>query len=154
VAEVIDSMQITLTAKEVDIRIPIRLPRVRGDRVMLGEVYRNLITNAVKYNDSSQKWIELGFQQDSRAPKPDEFPSVRKKTVFYVRDNGLGIPEKHHEVIFRIFKRLHERDAFGGGTGVGLTIVKKVVERHGGEIWLESEPGRGTTFFFTLAEGE
>ena len=154
VADVIDSMRITLDEKNIDIRIPHRLPRVRGDKVMLGEVYRNLITNAVKYNESADKWIEIGSGTDSRPLKPDKAPARRRSTVFYVRDNGLGIPEKHFDVIFRIFKRLHERDAFGGGTGVGLTIVKKVVERHGGEIWLESQPGNGTTFYFTLAEGE
>jgi two-component system, chemotaxis family, sensor kinase Cph1 len=122
--------------------------------VMLGEVYRNLITNAVKYNAKPSKWIEIGSRPDTRSPKTDGVPYLRRSTVFYVRDNGLGIPEKHFEVIFRIFKRLHEREAFGGGTGVGLTIVKKVIERHGGEIWLESEMGQGTTFYFTLAEGE
>ena len=154
VAEVVDSMRITLDAQRVDIRIPQRLPRVRGDRVMLGEVYRNLITNAAKYNPNPDKWIEIGFQPDARPSANGDTPLRRRQTVFYVRDNGLGIPEKHFDVIFRIFKRLHEREAFGGGTGVGLTIVKKVIERHGGEIWLESSLGEGTTFYFTIAEGE
>jgi PAS domain S-box-containing protein len=154
VAEVIDSMRITLDAKKVDIRIPAPLPRVRGDKVMIGEAYRNLITNAVKYNESTEKWIEIGSMLDPRPTKPETSPLRQRRTVLYVRDNGLGIPEKHFDVIFRIFKRLHERDAFGGGTGVGLTIVKKVVERHGGEIWLESKLEEGTTFYFTLAEGE
>jgi light-regulated signal transduction histidine kinase (bacteriophytochrome) len=154
VAEVIDSMRITLDAKEVDIRIPEPLPRVRGDKVMLGEVYRNLITNAVKYNSRPKKWIEIGFQPDTRPLPPGEPMPRRRQTVFYVRDNGLGIPEKHFDVIFRIFKRLHDREAFGGGTGVGLTIAKKVVERHGGQIWVESKPDEGSTFYFTLAEGE
>jgi len=69
-----------------------------------------------------------------------------------VRDNGIGIPEKHFDAVFRIFKRLHCRDQYGGGTGSGLTIVKKIVERHHGRIWLESSPGEGTTFYFTLQE--
>ena len=71
-------------------------------------------------------------------------------TVFYVRDNGIGIPEKHFEAIFRIFKRLHAREEFGGGTGVGLTIVKKIIERHGGRIMVRSRHGEGTCFYFTL----
>jgi len=71
-----------------------------------------------------------------------------------VKDNGIGIPEKHFDSIFRIFKRLHGREKFGGGTGAGLTIVKKIIERHNGRIWVESTPGEGTAFYFTLAKGE
>ena len=65
--------------------------------------------------------------------------------------NGIGIPLHHHESIFRIFKRLHEQNKFGGGTGAGLTIIKKIVERYGGRIWLESVPSEGTVFYFTLS---
>ena len=74
--------------------------------------------------------------------------------MFYVRDNGIGIKEKNLDSIFRIFKRLHGRDKFGGGTGAGLTITKKIVERHEGKLWVESTYGEGTTFFFTLAKEE
>jgi two-component system sensor kinase FixL len=147
--DVVDSLQITLTERNVTLRIPTPLPRVRGDSVLLGEVLRNLITNGMKYNNKEERWIEVGSMLDPRAPK-DPRRQVPKAIAIYVKDNGIGIPEKHHEAVFRIFKRLHSRDAYGGGTGVGLAITKKVIERHGGEIWIESVGGEGTTLFFTL----
>jgi light-regulated signal transduction histidine kinase (bacteriophytochrome) len=70
--------------------------------------------------------------------------------TFYIQDNGIGIQEKHLETVFRIFKRLHALNKYGGGTGVGLTIVKKIIERHHGKIWVESVYGHGTIFYFTL----
>jgi light-regulated signal transduction histidine kinase (bacteriophytochrome) len=76
---------------------------------------------------------------------------VPASPTFYVRDHGIGIEPRHHAAVFRLFKRLHPRDAYGGGSGAGLTIVQKVAERHGGRVWLESAPGAGTTVFFTLA---
>jgi PAS domain S-box-containing protein len=132
----------------VEILIPAPLPAVKCDRVRVAEVFSNLISNAIKYNDKREKWIEIGCLAPprGRGGKPAE-------SVFYVRDNGIGIAEKHFPAIFRIFKRLQARDKFGGGTGAGLTIAKKIVERHGGRIWLESAPGAGTTFYFTL-QGE
>jgi PAS domain S-box-containing protein len=132
-------LQITLAQEKVELRVPCPLPAVRVDRARLAEVYQNLVTNAVKYNDKPRKEVEIGAEERSG------------ETVFYVRDNGIGIPQRHHEAVFRIFKRLHGRDKFGGGSGAGLTIVKKIVERHGGRIWLESAPGEGTTFYFTLS---
>ena len=124
-------------------RVPRPLPTVRCDRARVGEIFRNLVTNAVKYNDKAERWIEIGFLD----------PAGSRPAVFTVRDNGIGIPEKHFDVIFRIFKRLHGRDQYGGGTGAGLTIVKKVVERHQGRVWVESAAGEGTTFYFTLEQG-
>ena len=80
--------------------------------------------------------------------------SPERPRCLYVRDNGIGIREKHKSAVFRMFKRLNAPEKFGGGSGVGLTIVQKIVQRHGGRIWIESEFGVGTTFFFTLAAGE
>ena len=147
--EVLDSLRINLKERGVEIRIPRPLPIIQGDRVRIGEVLRNLITNAMKYNDKPEKWIEIGHGIDLGldASKSNEIePITGRHTVFYVRDNGIGIPEKHFDAIFRIFKRLHARDEFGGGTGVGLTIVKKIIERHGGQIWIESARGARDVF--------
>ena len=103
----------------------------------------------MKYNDKPAKWIEIGYIAPGRR-RTGPAGIERRGVAMYVRDNGIGIAEKHHESIFRMFKRLHERDAFGGGTGVGLTIVKKIVERHAGQMSLDSIPGEGTTFYFSL----
>jgi light-regulated signal transduction histidine kinase (bacteriophytochrome) len=143
VRSALESLQITLREERVDVRVPRPLPAVTCDRVRVAEVFHNLIANAVKYNDKPQKWVEVGVREAAAGPP-----------VLYVRDNGIGIPPKHHQAVFRIFKRLHGRDKYGGGTGAGLTIVKKIVERHGGRIWVESTPGEGTTFFFTLGPEE
>ena len=69
-----------------------------------------------------------------------------------MRDHGIGIDPKHHDLVFRLFKRLHARDAYGGGSGAGLTIVHKLVERHGGRVWIDSTLGQGTTVWFTFGE--
>jgi signal transduction histidine kinase len=122
------------------VRVPRPLPVVRADRERLVEVLANLVSNAAKYGGPSPE-VEVGHLDGAGG---------RGTPTFYVRDAGIGIEPRHHEAVFRLFKRLHPRDAYGGGSGAGLTIVQKVVERHGGRIWLESAPGRGTTFYFTL----
>ena len=147
IAAVQDSLAINLRERGVELRVPRPLPSVRCDSVRIGEVFRNLIANAMKYNDKPVKWIEVGYVV---AQPLDGEETDRGKTTFYVRDNGIGIPEKHLDAVFRIFKRLHSRDKFGGGTEVGLPIVKKIVERHGGRIWIDSRFGEGSSFNFTL----
>ncbi|MBD2774326.1 ATP-binding protein [Iningainema tapete] len=133
----------------VDIRIPRTLPKVQCDPVLINEVFSNIIINAFKYNDKAEKWIEIGYldpneQISQGLAQPSQTP------VFYVRDNGIGIREQHRETIFRLFKRLHSQKKYGGGTGAGLAIAKKIVERHGGRIWVESTYGEGSTFYFSL----
>jgi len=146
---VLETLDISLKEYGILLNIPQSFPSVYCDSVRVGEIFRNLITNAMKYNDKPEKWIEVGFYYGSGS-WPDANGYLKGIPVFYVKDNGVGIRQKHFQSIFRIFKRLHGRDKFGGGTGAGLTIAKKLVERHGGRLWLESTFGEGTTFFFTL----
>ena len=157
VEDVLDSLQLRLQELNVEVRIPQTLPTVPCDRVRVAEVFRNLITNAMKYNDKVEKWIEISYRsaQAGDVDGGTSVPAVKTSShlIFTVRDNGIGIREKHLESVFRIFKRLNGRDEFGGGTGVGLTIIKKIIERHGGRIWVESVFGEGTTFCFTLQQG-
>jgi light-regulated signal transduction histidine kinase (bacteriophytochrome) len=135
----------TLREASAEIVIPRLLPTVVCDLPRITEVFRNLITNAVKYNKSDRKLIEVGY-----ADAAEIIPKAPSEMVFYVRDNGIGIPKEFHREIFRIFKRLNEEDDSQRGTGVGLTFVQKIIERHNGRIWLESEIGAGTTFYFTI----
>jgi light-regulated signal transduction histidine kinase (bacteriophytochrome) len=152
VEELVESLAITLAESGAEIIVADRLPVVRCDRVRVEEVFRNLVINAIKYNSGSEKRVEIGV-----VPPGGEAGGVAVSAdgpaVLFVRDNGIGIPARHHQVIFEIFKRLHGREAYGGGTGSGLTIVKTVIERHGGRIWVDSRPGEGATFYFTLEGG-
>jgi light-regulated signal transduction histidine kinase (bacteriophytochrome) len=140
VANALDSLSALVADSKADIRIPRPLPSISLDAVSVGEVFSNLISNALKYNDKQEKWVEIGYLDQSQAP-----------IVFFVRDNGIGIDAEHFESIFKIFRRLHGPKEFGGGTGAGLTIVHKIIQRHHGRIWVESSPGSGSTFYFTLA---
>jgi signal transduction histidine kinase len=115
-----------------------RLPEVEGDETQLVQVMQNLIGNAVKYNRSTPPRAEVSAVQNADGD-----------WVVSVRDNGIGIDPKYRERIFRIFARLHTRDEFGG-TGIGLALCRRILERHGGRIWVESVEGEGATFSFTL----
>lgn len=142
VSQVIATLTIARPQIEIEFRIPHPLPQLDCDRAQVNELFTNLISNAIKYNDKPEKWVEIGFIEGER---------VVGSPTFYIRDNGIGVAQEHQEKIFQIFRRLHGRDEFGGGTGVGLTIARKIVERHGGRIWVDSVPTQGTTFYFTLA---
>ena len=144
-----------LAEGDVELRVPRSMPVAHCDRVRVREVFSNLISNAAKYNDKSQRWVEIGYigSEDAAAvaPRPASAPEqTRGETLFYVRDNGIGIDLRHGDRVFAIFKRLHAQDAFGGGSGAGLTIARKMVEQHLGSIWFDSQVGVGSTFYFTL----
>jgi chemotaxis family two-component system sensor kinase Cph1 len=127
-----------------------QLPWAMCDRVRVREVLVNLLSNAIKYNDKISKRVEIGYVGAHESSLRDGFPvGAEGQTVYYVRDNGIGIAPRHFEQVFKMFKRLHGREEYGGGTGAGLTIVRKLVERHRGQVWIESVFGEGSTFFFT-----
>jgi len=115
------------------------LPTVRADTAQLVHVFQNLIGNAIRFRSERPLEIRIGARQEDHCWQ------------FWVRDNGIGIEPQYGERIFLIFQRLHTRTKYPG-TGIGLAICKRIVERHGGQIWVESQPGRGSTFYFTLPD--
>ena len=134
-----------------EVVVPRPLLTALCDRMRCRQIFVNLLSNALKYNDKAEKRVEVGYiSPDEVHPRPGCPEDSAGHAIYYVRDNGIGIPPKHSEQVFKIFKRLHGRDAYGGGTGAGLTIVRKFVERHHGRVWLDSTLGQGTTFYFTL----
>ncbi|MEC4817038.1 MAG: ATP-binding protein [Scytonema sp. PMC 1069.18] len=125
----------------LDIRVCKPLPTIQCDPVLVSEVFTNLIVNAFKYNNKTEKWVEIGFLNTQE---------THSSIIVYVRDNGIGIPKHHYQNIFRLFKRLYSQEKYGGGTGAGLAIAKKIVELHGGNIWVDSTVGIGSIFYFML----
>lgn len=117
------------------------LPMVLGDQGQLIQLFQNLVANAIKFRSQESPQIQISAER--RGPE----------WVFAIKDNGIGIASDHHERVFSIFQRLHHRSEYPG-TGIGLAISKKIVERHGGRIWIESRPGEGSTFYFSIPGGE
>jgi light-regulated signal transduction histidine kinase (bacteriophytochrome) len=113
------------------------LPTVLADPVQMVQLFQNLIGNAIKFCNGKAPQIHVSAQRSG------------ENWIFAVRDNGIGIAPRHSKRILQIFQRLNSREAYPG-TGMGLAICKKLVERHGGQIWVESQPGVGCTFLFTL----
>lgn len=113
------------------------LPTVVGDAQQLEQLFSNLISNAIKYSGDEPPYVEITAEQQG------------DRSVFSVSDNGIGIEPEYVDQIFEIFNRLHSNDEFQG-TGIGLSLCRKIVNHHDGDIWVDSEPGEGTTFYFTL----
>lgn len=136
-----------LSAVKVDLKLLIdeteaqieydELPTVHGDAVQLRQIFQNLISNSIKFRSESTPHIKITFNE-----KDNQY-------VFAVKDNGIGINPKYFQQIFVIFQRLHTRDKYPG-SGIGLSLCKKIIERHGGELWIESDEGAGSTFYFNL----
>jgi PAS domain S-box-containing protein len=145
IKEVQQMMEFLLKEKNARIVIPRQLPTIICDKTRITEVFRNLISNAVKYNDKNEPVVEVGFIENM------ETQHGREENVFYIKDNGVGIEAKYHRLIFTMFKRApSSAQEKQSGSGVGLAFAKKIIERHNGRIWLESEPGKGSTFYFTI----
>ena len=138
VSEVID---IVAPPENITITVENELPTIECERTRITQVFQNLISNAVKYMDKPDGQIKISCVEEDRWWK------------FSISDNGPGIEEKYFEKIFQIFQTLSRRDEFESA-GVGLSLVKKIVEMYDGKVWVESEPGEGSTFFFTLSKQE
>lgn len=126
-----------LTQKDASIIISKALPTIEAHTTLINNLFHNLIENAIKYNDSEKPTVTIDYE------------ILDQNYLFKISDNGIGIKPEYKELIFVVFKRLHTQKNYEG-TGIGLSICKKIVEKYNGDIWLESEEGKGSTFFFTL----
>jgi hypothetical protein len=137
VSEVVEETRAGRKTGRAELRIA-PLPACRGDPVLLRQVWRNLIGNAVKYSrNHASPLIEIGYDAAASA--------------YCVRDNGVGFDMRHAAKLFGVFERLHGESEFEG-TGIGLALAARIVERHGGRIWCDAAPGKGAAFYFTLPD--
>ncbi len=137
IAEVLEELQFSVRERKAEIILQKDWPNIVGVDTHLRIVFRNLISNALKFCDKTAPRIEIGAT------------ATTESTTVFVRDNGIGIEEAYFDKIFLIFQRLHRKDEYEGA-GAGLAIVKKIIELQGGRIWVESQSGKGSTFFFTI----
>lgn len=140
VENALDNLSVVVRERDASV-VYHNLPEVIGDEPQLILLLQNLIGNGIKYCESDAPRIEIGVERNEY------------DCCFSVADNGIGIPEKYHKDIFSPFRRLHGSGEYEGA-GLGLAICKKIVERHTGKIWCESQPDNGTTFFFTISRGQ
>jgi len=136
--EMLDQVAAELMVKEKNAKIVFNnLPEVYGDTVLIGQLFHHLISNALKFRSENEPEVLIDGKKTDGG------------YLFSIRDNGIGIKKENWERIFIIFQRLNEKNKYPGG-GMGLAICKKIIENHGGKIWVESEMGKGTVFYFTL----
>lgn len=136
-ALVSEIMKLLYPPKHIHISIDGQLPVINTKKLKLHQVFQNLLSNAIKYNDKPEGQISVGYKEDKEG-----------FYTFYVKDNGPGIKEKDNELIFHLFQTTENRSAGDSSTGVGLNLLKVLVEEQGGDIWVESKPGAGSTFYF------
>jgi signal transduction histidine kinase len=138
VQEALERVRGRIEAAGARVDVQEELPVIRGDKIRLVEILQNLVDNAVKFSAGQpEPYIRIGTRGWDERQHP----------IFFVCDNGPGIDPRFHERVFGLFNKLNPQ---AEGTGIGLTLVKRIVEVHGGRIWVESEPGKGATFYFTL----
>ncbi|RKD94833.1 ATP-binding protein [Halopiger aswanensis] len=135
-ADVRDNLRVTIEESDAEITAE-RLPRVEGDRGQLQQIFQNVLANAIQYSGDEPPRVHVSAEQSG------------SRWTVSIADEGIGIDPEDQDRIFDVFQRLHSRDTHPG-TGIGLALCERIVERHGGEIWVESEPGAGTTVSFTL----
>ncbi|MEW6102437.1 MAG: ATP-binding protein [bacterium] len=139
--DVLKRLELMIKERDCKIKVDDNLPLVYGDKIKLKEIFYNLISNAIKHNDKKPN-IEVFGEENER------------ETIFSIKDNGIGIKEEDFIRVFEPFRRLHKRREDKGGTGIGLAIVKKVIDEHKGRIWVESKLNEGSIFYFSLPKKE
>jgi len=145
--DLLETLQPKLAEAGAQVRIPSALPSVRCDADKIATVYGQLIANAIQYSDAAQKWAELGFDEPTA---PDRGSGAPRCVNLWVRDNGIGIQPQFVRGVFELFRRIPGSDKYGPGTGTGMFLAQKILERHGSELHLESTFGTGSRFSFSL----
>ncbi|MGE5400930.1 MAG: sensor histidine kinase [Ignavibacteriales bacterium] len=138
IGNVLKDLELAITDSKAVIQV-FNLPRIMAEPTQMHQLFQNLIANAIKFRGEINPVISINFQRKERS------------LLFCVRDNGIGLKPEFSDRIFLLFQRLHEREKYPG-TGIGLALCKKIVENHGGRMWVESEEGKGAAFYFTIQE--